>query len=139
MAFTKEQLNRIYEKTNGKCHICRKKLAHGNYGVAGTRGAWEVEHSKPRSNGGTDHGNNLFAACISCNRSKSNGSTKAAREKHGYKCAPFSETQKVRNSIANAGIFGIVGLIFTPPHLRIAVTIAAVVLSGSIGYNEEPE
>jgi 5-methylcytosine-specific restriction endonuclease McrA len=42
-----------------------------NYGKLGERGAWEVDHSIPVSRGGSDHMNNLFASCISCNREKS--------------------------------------------------------------------
>lgn len=77
MAWTNDQLNAIYDKTNGTCRYCGKRLSFANYGQQGERGAWEVDHSRSRANGGTDHGNNLFAACIDCNRDKSsrNGAT----------------------------------------------------------------
>ena len=68
--FTDKKLNAIYDRSRGYCHICGKKLAFINYGNFGKRGAWEVDHSKPRVKGGTDHPNNLYPACISCNRSK---------------------------------------------------------------------
>jgi 5-methylcytosine-specific restriction endonuclease McrA len=35
-----------------------------------TVGAWEVDHIRPRSRGGTDYLRNLVPACIECNRSK---------------------------------------------------------------------
>src|SRR6266481_309133 len=70
VAYMREQLRRIYDKTNGSCHLCGKKLAFTNYGEVGARAAWEVEHSIPLANGGTHHGNNLFASCVPCNRSK---------------------------------------------------------------------
>jgi len=70
MAFSSEQLNQIYNRTSGYCHICHKKLAFKNYGVFGARGAWEVEHSNPQAKGGTNRLNNLYPACITCNRSK---------------------------------------------------------------------
>ncbi|MES9868042.1 MAG: HNH endonuclease [Candidatus Thiodiazotropha sp. LLP2] len=73
MKVTEEKLNKIFEKTRGKCHLCHKQLAFKNYGVIGNHGAWEIEHSKPKSKGGTDHLNNLFPACIRCNREKGNG------------------------------------------------------------------
>jgi 5-methylcytosine-specific restriction endonuclease McrA len=38
--------------------------------AAGERGVWEVEHSVARAKCGSNHGNNLYAACITCNRSK---------------------------------------------------------------------
>lgn len=77
MGYSIERQREIYERTNGRCHICRKQLAWCNYGVLGTHGAWEVEHSIPRAAGGTDHLNNLYPACIGCNRSKGDGSTRS--------------------------------------------------------------
>ncbi len=65
-----ETLNRVYDKTDGYCRYCGKKLAWCNHGVYGARAAWQVEHSIPRSRGGTDHLNNLFPACIPCNQEK---------------------------------------------------------------------
>lgn len=44
-----ETLQRIFEKTDCLCHICRKRLSFKNYGQVGARGAWEIEHSIPRS------------------------------------------------------------------------------------------
>ena len=70
MGFSNEQLNDIYDKTNGYCEYCGKKIAFKNYGVVGERGAWEVDHSNPKSRGGTDYLRNLFPACIDCNRDK---------------------------------------------------------------------
>jgi hypothetical protein len=52
MAYTDERLNRIYDRTNGYCHICHKKLSFVNYAQYGWRGAWEVDHSKPKAKGG---------------------------------------------------------------------------------------
>jgi hypothetical protein len=65
-----ETLNRVYDKTGGYCRFCGKKLAWCNHGVYGARAAWHVEHSIPLSRGGTDHLNNLFPACITCNQEK---------------------------------------------------------------------
>ena len=65
-----DRLRRIYDKTEGYCYHCGKKIAWKNYGEHEGRGAWEVDHSKPRASGGTDHLNNLFPSCPKCNRSK---------------------------------------------------------------------
>ena len=70
MGYSKEKLHEIYDRTTGYCHICHKKLAFKNYSSVGSRGAWEVEHSKPRAKGGSDNLKNLYPACIFCNRSK---------------------------------------------------------------------
>jgi 5-methylcytosine-specific restriction endonuclease McrA len=62
-----ERLEAIFEKTDGRCHICGTKLAFCRYGQ--DRG-WEIEHSIPVSLGGTDRLSNLYAAHIACNREK---------------------------------------------------------------------
>ncbi|MFI5417338.1 MAG: HNH endonuclease [Candidatus Lutacidiplasmatales archaeon] len=61
----------VFERTDGCCAYCGKPLAWRNYGSPGTRGAWEVDHQVPISRGGTNSLRNLSAACIPCNRSKS--------------------------------------------------------------------
>jgi len=81
MGYSDEELSMIFNKTGGYCYHCRKKLAWNNYGLVGERGAWEVDHSVPLSRGGTDHLNNLVPACIECNRSKGDSTT---REFEGY-------------------------------------------------------
>ncbi len=139
MAFTNEKLNLIFDRTDGCCHICRKKLNFQNYGMFGKQGDWEVEHSKPKSKGGTNHRNNLYAACISCNRSKNNSSTRSARIKHGYKGAPFSRNKRIENSVAGAGTLGTIAWFLAPPHLKVAAVLVSVAAGGLIGYNSEPE
>lgn len=139
MKYSQEKLDSIYKRTHGHCHLCRKTLARKNYGRLGSRGAWEVEHSKPRSKGGTDHGNNLYAACISCNRSKRSRSTSSLRAINGFKAAPFSQKQKVRNSMAGAGLFALMSYIVVPPHVRIPCAVVSALVGGAIGYDEDPD
>ena len=71
MAYDDETLAYIFNKSAGRCRYCTKQLSWSNYGKLFGRGAWEVDHSVPRSRGGTDYLRNLFAACIECNRNKS--------------------------------------------------------------------
>ncbi|MEO0145923.1 MAG: HNH endonuclease, partial [candidate division WOR-3 bacterium] len=59
MRYTDEQLKHIFDKTGGHCYWCGKQLSFSNYGqcLGATplaRGAWEVDHAKPTSKGGTD-------------------------------------------------------------------------------------
>jgi HNH endonuclease len=77
MAYSNETLSAIYDKTNGCCRYCEKQLAFSNYGLAGARGSWQVDHSRSRANGGTSHRNKLYASCVSCNLEKGalNGSS----------------------------------------------------------------
>lgn len=79
--------NEVYEKCDGKCEYCDKRLSLKNHGRPGEMGAWEIDHSVSRANGGTDHLNNLVAACVDCNQEKGsrNGkSFKASLRAQGY-------------------------------------------------------
>lgn len=79
VGYSDDDLNNIYDKTNGYCAYCGKKLAFCNYGQKGSHGAWEVDHSNPRSRGGTDYLRNLVPACIDCNREKGTSTGKSYR------------------------------------------------------------
>src|SRR5689334_15780235 len=94
MRFDKQTVSSIYRRTCGYCHLCHAKLSLKNYGQPGKRGAWQVEHSVPRSKGGTDHLNNLFAACIGCNLDKSNRTTRTARGWNGKLRAPLNPSRR---------------------------------------------
>ena len=108
MRYEKAMLTRIYKRTSGYCHLCHGKLAFKNYGNSGKRGAWQVEHSVPRSKGGTDHLNNLFPACVDCNQDKSNRTTRTARGWNSKIRAPMSP-EKRRQAKNNNGVFGALG------------------------------
>lgn len=136
MQYSNDELNSIYDRTDGRCHICYKQLAFINYGrTGGARGAWEVEHSRPRAKGGTGRINNLYAACIACNRQKGITSTRSARLKHGKTRAPRSIVKqkevKLGNAALGAGI-GLVGFLINP-----AVGLLSVGLGSVIGYRQD--
>lgn len=140
MAFTDDQLYKIFERTDGKCHICTKKLCRSNYGVNKGRGKWEVEHAIPKSKGGTDHLNNLYAACISCNRSKGNGTTKAARAVNGRTKAPLSKQRKNTAQTENAVLGGLAGLVAGAlVGLSTGGIALACVAGGTIGGSIDPD
>lgn len=111
MNFTEEDLYDIYDRTSGYCHICQKKLAFKNYGQFGARSAWEVDHSNPKSCGGTNRLNNLYAACISCNRRKNNNSTRLARSTYGNRRTPLSRAARKRAKDRSAIIGGLLGAV----------------------------
>ena len=85
MSYDRELLQRILRKTRYKCHLCHRRLTIAGYGID-----WHVDHSVPRAVGGTDHLNNLFAACISCNCSKQDGCNRAVRSANGQRRSPLS-------------------------------------------------
>ena len=72
-----------------------------NHGINSGRDEWEIEHSKPKSKGGTDHLNNLYAACVKCNREKSNGTNYSIRSIKGVKKAPLTEDKKDKKVFSN--------------------------------------
>ena len=48
-AFTVDVREQVFDRTDGKCHICHRRVAWKNYGEPGARGALEVDHSVPRA------------------------------------------------------------------------------------------
>lgn len=128
----------IYDRTSGYCHICHKKLSFSNYAKKGTRGAWEVEHSNPRAKGGSNRLNNLFAACITCNRHKGTVTTKTARSWHGTKKAPLSVERRKKASVTNATagaiLGGLVGSVMGPLG-----TAAGAYIGAKFGHKQNPD
>ncbi len=139
MAFSETKRRQIYQRTDGKCHLCHKKLAFKNYGVFDARGAWEIEHSKAQANGGTHHLNNLYAACISCNRSKGAGSTQSARSRNGVSRAPYSKAKKERITRKNALIGTLAGMAVGTVFGTPAAILLCGTAGGLIGNNVDPE
>lgn len=139
MAFNEEVLNQIYERTSGYCHICHKKLAFKNYGKLGARAAWEVEHSIPQAKGGSDRINNLYPACISCNRSKGASSTASARAKNGKTRAPLSlekrKNAKTGNAVAGGTLGAMVGGAMAGP---VGAFLGACV-GATFGHKQNPD
>ncbi len=138
MSFTESERKEIYDRTSGYCHICQKKVAFTNYGVVGARGAWEVEHSNPRAEDGTDCLNNLYPACIPCNRSKGTQSTRTVRARNGKTRAPLSRRNRENAKIINAAIYalGAGGLTYKlyPPAAVIAGLVGLY-----MGYRRNPD
>jgi HNH endonuclease len=138
MSFNEPSVNWIYDRTDGRCHICGKKLSFFNYGRVRLRGAWEVEHSIARALGGTDRLQNLFPGCVPCNRAKGTLSTRSVRARHGRKRAPPSRTgkQRIRETNASVGVLlgASVGSFWGPVGL-----LGGGALGFQLGYDLDPE
>ena len=134
----KERLQQIYRKTDGYCHICHIKLSFSNYGVHGAKGAWHIEHSKAKANGGSNHFYILFPACISCNIEKGVKHTRTARAKYGNTRAPYSKAKKeaLKNNNTTRGVLvgGGIGLTIGGPFGGLIGSI----IGGLIGNNNSP-
>lgn len=139
MAFDSDKLKLIYARTSGRCHLCSKKVAFSNYGILGARGAWEVDHSVPRARGGTDRLNNVLPACIPCNRSKGDGSTRSARAKNGRTRKPMSEGERGRargkQAAGGAVVGGAIGFFLGGPP----GAVAGAAIGAGIGASVDPE
>ena len=139
MAYTDDELSLIFDRTDGHCHLCGLKVCFANYGRFGRRGAWEVEHSKPRCNGGSDRLCNLFAAHVVCNRQKGTVTTRTARAWNGRTKAPLSGQKKDGIRKGNRLGWGSVGALtggamFGPPGFLLGSILGAM-----IGNEIEPE
>lgn len=139
MTYTDEELAYIYARTSGRCHLCQKKRAFRNYGVPSARGSWEVEHSRAQAHSGTHRLNNLYVACIPCNRGKGVRSTRSVRAGNGYKKAPLSKearaTAKSRNAIDGAVLGALPGAAFFGP----AGFVVGALLGAALGYDSNPD
>lgn len=137
MQYDRDQLDRVFSSTHGRCHLCGKTLYRANYALQGERGAWEVEHSVPRSMGGTDTLRNLKPACIACNREKGVISTRAIRARSGRSRAPMSAAKRSEKRTENAiagGLLGAAGFLVNP-----AAGIIGVVVGAALGHSTDPE
>jgi len=132
MALNNELLNRIYDKTDGCCHLCHRKLSFVNYGKKTQKGAWQIEHSIPKAKGGSNHLNNLFPACIRCNIEKGVRHTNVIRRRNNISRAPYSKKKKelLRDENVMLGMLsgGIVGTRFGP-----AGVLLCSLLGGALG------
>ena len=128
--YSGERLLQIFERTHGDCHICGRRLCFGNYAALSEKGAWEVEHSRPRAMGGSERLNNLYAAHIRCNRQKGARSTRSARAEWGRTRAPYSAKRKEAIRSANAwggaALGAAAGSAFGPPGMLLGGLLGAV-------------
>ena len=135
MPYSNERLTQIFERTDGRCHICWRRLRFGSYGQPN---GWEVEHSRARCKGGSDRICNLFPAHITCNRQKGKLTSRTARNWNGRSKAPLSRNRKDRirngNRWAAGALGGLAGALGGP-----ALAVAGAVVGALIGDSIDPE
>lgn len=131
-------IQEIFSRTSGQCHICFRNLSFSNYGQFSRRGAWEVEHSNPRAAGGTDYLRNLYAACITCNRSKRAGSTRTARRRNGKTRAPLSAAKRPVVQLENAFLGGAAGVALGGALFGSKGAVAGLLFGSLMAYRHDP-
>ena len=52
MHWSEEELDAIYDRTDGYCPYCGKKLARSNHGDMDSKGGWQVDNVIPLARGG---------------------------------------------------------------------------------------
>ena len=67
MPYSEEELNHAFEKSNGYCWWCGKKLVFNNYGIF-TKEGWDIDDTYHVKNRKNSHLKSFVAACIECNR-----------------------------------------------------------------------
>ncbi len=139
MSFDIETRRSIYDRTNGKCHLCSKKLSFVNYGRHGRKASWHVEHSVARARGGTDHLNNLFPACIDCNLDKGTATSRTARGWYGRKRAPLSKEKRGEAKRSGALVGGFVGGVLGGLMGGIPGALVGAAIGGGAGYSGDPD
>ena len=97
--YAQKKLKYIFNRTHGDCHLCGLEIDFSAYGDRHHSGGWEVDHSNPKSKGGSDYLRNLLPAHINCNRLKSNYSTREARNWFGRTRKPKSLEEKLQTGI----------------------------------------
>jgi len=70
MSYSDDDINWVYDRSDGTCLYCEKRLSFANYGVVGAHGAWEVDHFIPIRSAGAHQPYNWVAACVECNTLK---------------------------------------------------------------------
>jgi len=66
MVFTEDVVKNAFDRVNGYCQVCGKKLVYANRGSVEGRGGWEARHIKPVIEGGKDEVRNCMVVCMGC-------------------------------------------------------------------------
>ncbi|MDP3278605.1 MAG: HNH endonuclease signature motif containing protein [Deltaproteobacteria bacterium] len=141
--YTAEELDKVYDRTDGRCHICTKKRDRQNYAREGLHG-WQVDHSKPIARGGTDSPQNWRMCCTGCNAAKGTMSARRAREEHGSR-SPVSakEVQRqraemVRSAVLGAAALGCIAWYQWDLSTGVILAVAALALGIALALNFDP-
>lgn len=137
--YSSDDLRSILESTDGRCHLCAKRLHAENYAADGD-GGWEVDHSRPVANGGTDHGNNLRPACRTCNRSKGTRDAAAFRAEKGLKRPLLSKSARDKKRAKHGAIGTVVGSVCwaAGPVAGVFGTVLGALIGAAVDPGDEP-
>jgi hypothetical protein len=136
MAYSTERRGQIFARTDGRCHICWRRLVFSTYGQSG---GWEVEHSIPVSSGGSNRLSNLYPAHTVCNRQKGIKASRTARSWHARSRAPLSRERKAAIRGSNRWGWGAAGALTGGAIAGPAGLFIGGLLGALIGDEMNPE
>ena len=108
MRWTEQQKRRAYQRTQGLCHLCHHPVRYSAFGTRQTDG-WQMDHSRPQNDDGSDHGNNLYPAHWDCNAAKRDRNNRYVRSRYGVKRAPLSARAEGKARTSQAVVGGVLG------------------------------
>ena len=121
------QLQRIFDASDGRCHLCFESLSRDGYGIQ-----WEVDHSRARKIGGSSSLRNLYAAHLACNRSKQVKPARTVRAQFGFAKKPLSKQQRAKRASSGAAVgLGGASLLHVEP-------VAGAVVGWLLGQHDSP-
>jgi hypothetical protein len=88
-SYAAEDLEHVFLKRRGRCHLCGDRVRFEHYGRTSRRG-WEIDHDHPLALGGEHHLDNLEPAHATCNRSKQAMPSEVFRSLLGLERPPLS-------------------------------------------------
>lgn len=80
MGFSEETKRKGFERAEGCCELCGKKLVFNNRGRTGGRGSWEAHHKTPRAQGGADSLRNCMIICYECHQQPQKAASRMKKE-----------------------------------------------------------
>ncbi|MBL8618792.1 MAG: HNH endonuclease [Deltaproteobacteria bacterium] len=105
-------LDKVWAKTHGRCHLCHLEVDLATYGLADIFGAdaATVDHLVPQSHGGDDHHDNLLPAHLGCNASRGTQPVAVTRFRMaGALDAPMSTDGRIGAGVAIMGLGALLG------------------------------
>lgn len=117
--FPKGHPEKTFEKSEGRCWYCGRKIAWSRRGDTQSPYGWHMEHLRPVSKGGhPTHLNNLVASCYSCNFEKGTKTSRTQLRRKGRTRGPLSRKERnerrALNGAGGAGFGAGVGSVFGP-------------------------
>ena len=125
-----QRLVKIFKKTEGCCHVCKKKIDFKLYAKLHHKNGWQiVDRSRTEASGGNSAITNLWPVHAQCKLGQRTGKSRNARKAQEYSHSSTEKRiQKDRREIVGGLVGGTLGLAAGP-----AGVVAGAALGVEIG------